>query len=108
MGHYRVSSMPERGVSCPSCGRIYVNTTKKPGDSCSCGDVFELYEDVIVQKTPVCDCGREASERYSLGIFAGLYCDECWRSSGYRDIGPEGFDPLDAGEEYEPEPEVIG
>lgn len=41
--------------------------------------------------------------RYSLGIYAGRYCDDCWVSSGYRDEGPEGFDPMDAGETYEAE-----
>lgn len=39
--------------------------------------------------------------RYSLGIYAGRYCDPCWEESGYRKEGREGFDPLDAGERYE-------
>jgi hypothetical protein len=42
-----------------------------------------------------------AEERYSLGIYAGKYCDEGWKKSGYRDEGPEGFDPSYAGECYE-------
>jgi len=40
-------------------------------------------------------------ERYSLGLYAGRYCDPCWKESGYRDEGPEGFDPTYAGESYE-------
>lgn len=51
------------------------------------------------------DCKVEASkydlERFSLGIFAGYWCDECWPKAGYRMEGPEGFDPMDAGESYE-------
>ena len=51
-------------------------------------------------------CGKESEEymeeRYSLGIYAGRYCsDKCWKNSGYRDEGPEGFDPTFAGERYE-------
>lgn len=41
-----------------------------------------------------------ADERYSLGIYAGKYCDECWDKSGYRKEGIEGFDPNYAGESY--------
>lgn len=52
-----------------------------------------------------CGCGDEdtSEERYSLGIYAGIYCDECWDKSGYRKEGREGFNPLDAGEAYEAE-----
>ncbi len=42
-------------------------------------------------------------ERYSLGIYAGRYHDNCWSKSGYRKEGREGFDPADAGEAYEAE-----
>lgn len=45
-------------------------------------------------------CGKEASERYSLGVYAGRFCDECWELSGYRNEGESGFDPSDAGEHY--------
>jgi len=107
MGHYDKYPVLERGVRCVSCDRTYVNTTHKPGDLCSCGDAFELYEDTIINKIPICNCGREARERYSLGIFAGLFCNECWSSSGFRNTGPEGFSSSDAGEEYESEPEII-
>jgi hypothetical protein len=40
-------------------------------------------------------------ERYSLGIYAGKYCDFHWLRSGYRDEGSSGFDPVDCGERYE-------
>lgn len=39
--------------------------------------------------------------RYSLGIYAGRYCDKCWKESGYRKDDASGFDPLDAGESYD-------
>ena len=43
-------------------------------------------------------------ERYSFGIYAGRYCsDKCWKESGYRDEGPEGFDPDYAGERLDDE-----
>jgi hypothetical protein len=52
-------------------------------------------------------CGKEEEymeERYSLGIYAGRYCsDECWKKSGYRDEGVEGFDADYAGEHYDEE-----
>ena len=43
--------------------------------------------------------------RYSFGIYAGRYCDDCWPKSGYRDATDHDakFDPLDAGEVLEPE-----
>jgi hypothetical protein len=48
-------------------------------------------------------CGSvEAEQRYSLGLYAGKYCEPCWDKSGYRKEGKEGFDPMDAGESYEP------
>jgi hypothetical protein len=48
------------------------------------------------------DCQEDfADERYSLGIYAGRWCDRHWASSGYRQEGPSGFDPADAGESYE-------
>jgi hypothetical protein len=56
----------------------------------------------VERSVPVCRCGSEdAEERYSLGIYAGVWCAPCWKTSGYRDEGPSGFDPLDAGEAYE-------
>ena len=30
-----------------------------------------------------------------------VWCTPCWKASGYRDEGPGGFDPLDAGEAYD-------
>lgn len=106
MGGYEIRSMIHRGVRCPFCGVVLINTTERPGGRCKCGGRYMRYEEVSVERIPVCNCGREARERYSLGVYAGLFCDECWRHAGYRDEGPEGFDPLDAGEAYEPEPEV--
>jgi hypothetical protein len=44
-----------------------------------------------------------AETRYSMGIYAGRYCDIGWKNSGYRDVGPEEFDPSYAGESLEPE-----
>lgn len=49
------------------------------------------------------DDDDEVYEQFSLGIFAGYWHDECFKESGYRQEGPEGFDPMDAGEHYEPE-----
>lgn len=43
----------------------------------------------------------EGRARYSLGIYAGRYCDNCWDESGYRKEGPEGYDYMDAGEYYD-------
>jgi hypothetical protein len=51
---------------------------------------------------PCSTCGKEDGEpRYSLGIYAGRYCDPCWETSGYRKEGRDGFHPDDAGESYE-------
>jgi len=51
-----------------------------------------------------CKCGKlDVEEQFSLGITAGYWCDPCWAKSGYRKEGPEGFDPMDAGESYEEE-----
>ena len=49
------------------------------------------------------ECNEEAKLRYSLGIYAGRWCDEHWKTAGYRKEGPEGFNPLDAGESYDEE-----
>ena len=49
-----------------------------------------------------CD-SLEAEPRYSLGIYAGRWCDEHWATSGYRKEGSAGFHPEDAGESYEEE-----
>ena len=42
----------------------------------------------------------ESEDRYSLGIYAGHYCDRHWAESGYRDEPAGAFDPDDAGETY--------
>lgn len=50
------------------------------------------------------DCkSRHVEPRYSLGIYAGTWCDKHWAESGYRKEGREGYDYLDAGEHYEPD-----
>lgn len=46
-------------------------------------------------------CDKEGYVRYSLGIYAGRYCDEHWAESGYRKERREGFSEQDAGERYE-------
>lgn len=45
----------------------------------------------------------EVYERYSLGIYAGRWCDKHWATSGYRKEGASGFDPADCGEAYDEE-----
>jgi len=58
-----------------------------------------------MDRTPQCgnhECtSDEVYERYSLGIYAGKWCEPHWDTSGYRKEGREGFDPADAGESYE-------
>lgn len=46
---------------------------------------------------------RWADEQYSMGCYAGRYCETCWPKSGYRDaIDPDvRFNPADAGESLE-------
>lgn len=44
---------------------------------------------------------REASERRSMGVYAGMYCGICWKSDGRNH--DRQFDPADAGESYGPE-----
>lgn len=41
----------------------------------------------------------EAAERYSMGVYAGTYCDDCWERDGRNHNHT--FDPLDAGEHYD-------
>ena len=40
-----------------------------------------------------------ANERFSMGIYAGMYCDKCWAKDGRNHN--RAFDPADAGESYE-------
>lgn len=46
-------------------------------------------------------CNGDPEERYSLGIYAGRWCNRHWKTSGYRDEPASAFDPLDAGERYD-------
>lgn len=41
-----------------------------------------------------------AEERHSFGYYAGRYCDQCWKNSGFRDANDDSaeFSELDAGE----------
>jgi hypothetical protein len=39
-----------------------------------------------------------ADERYSMAIYAGMYCDACWSEDGRNHS--RDFDPMDAGEHY--------
>lgn len=45
--------------------------------------------------------GQPAEERHSMGVYAGMYCDECWSKDGRNH--DRQFDPLDAGEHYSTE-----
>jgi hypothetical protein len=105
-------TVDEHGVRCPVCGSGWYRMTAAARAAigtvcrtCSRGTFREYHEEKsFVTKVPVCRCGsRDASERQSLGIYAGVWCDRCWEESGYRKEGPEGFDPLDAGEAYGPD-----
>jgi hypothetical protein len=44
---------------------------------------------------------RGASERYSMGVYAGILCDACWAEDGRNH--DRAFDPMDAGEAYSEE-----
>lgn len=37
-----------------------------------------------------------ADERYSMGVYAGMLCDECWKNDGRNH--DRQFDEMDAGE----------
>lgn len=45
--------------------------------------------------------GQSASERYSMQVYAGMYCDNCWKEDGRNH--DRRFDPMDAGEHYSEE-----
>ena len=44
---------------------------------------------------------RDASERYSMGVYAGMLCDACWKDDGRNH--DRQFDPMDAGERMDEE-----
>ena len=44
---------------------------------------------------------RAASERHSMGVYAGMYCGPCWAADGRNH--DRAFDPMDAGEAYDAE-----
>ena len=41
-----------------------------------------------------------ADQQFSFGVYAGIYCEACWKKSGYRDAtDPEAeWSPEDCGE----------
>ena len=41
---------------------------------------------------------RQADERYSMDVYAGMYCDACWKADGRNH--DRQFDPADAGEAF--------
>jgi hypothetical protein len=45
--------------------------------------------------------GAAGEERFSMGVYAGVYCDPCWAADGRNH--DRKFDPMDAGEHMEPE-----
>jgi ribosomal protein L37AE/L43A len=45
-------------------------------------------------------CEKPGYTRHSLGIYAGRWCDQHWKTSGYRDEPASAFDPADAGETW--------
>jgi hypothetical protein len=63
----------------------------------------------MTEKVMVCgtclvtEDSADVRTRYSLGIYAGHYCPDCWAKSGMRKEGREGFDSMDAGESYDPD-----
>lgn len=71
----------------------YSDGTYKFDTSNVCHHCREKHE---MQLTPF----KMADTRTSFGIYAGRYCDDCWKNSGYRDAtDPDAiFDPMDAGE----------
>lgn len=68
-----------------------------------CHDHSAQYEDSrVIVSCQGCGDHTEWKERYSLGIYAGKWCDKCWKTSGYRDEPASAFNPMDAGEPYDP------
>jgi hypothetical protein len=67
-----------------------------PWKDWTCNKCRKTNADLSSNESPI-------EERYSLGIFAGRWCDPCWEASGYRKEGREGFDPSYAGEHYDEE-----
>ena len=71
--------------------------------TCQCVEPERVYDPENRYHCHHCKSGNEADEQYSFGCYAGRYCDECWRNSGYRDAADPcaRFDPADAGESLE-------
>lgn len=107
----------DHGVHCPNCkgGWFSMNDRARAAIGTPCtnelckGSLLVEYRETHTQVSKVMICSTcerdtdhcDVEERYSLGIYAGHYCSSCWAKTGYRKDGPEGFDPLDAGESYD-------
>ncbi|MDE3097559.1 MAG: hypothetical protein KGK07_16355 [Chloroflexota bacterium] len=61
---------------------------------------LDVYDEDCRYHCHHCKSGRESEERTSFGVYAGRWCDACWKTSGYRDAVDDSarFDSLDAGE----------
>lgn len=59
----------------------------------------ELYGRYFCRRCADQDKWSQARERFSMGIYAGMYCAKCWAEDG-RNHNRD-FDPMDAGESYE-------
>lgn len=67
----------------------------------NCEGIIERLEDQWIQTgmEPLCTmCDKPGEEQYSLGLYAGVYCHDCWGKTSYRKEGR--FSPADAGESY--------
>lgn len=87
-------------------GDLPSRVAKTVGTPCKCGGTITDRTEETVRTVKEwfcshCDGANPSQDRYSLGIYAGHMCDAAWDKSGYRKDGPEGFDPMDAGESYE-------
>ena len=72
-------------------------------DTCNrCLDEHQRSDDDLAATAQACAIAHEgeSEDRYSLGVYAGHYCDRHWAESGYRDAPASAFDPDDAGETY--------
>ena len=58
----------------------------------------KLYGRYYCRRCACDDKWKPASECFSMGIYAGMYCGPCWAADGRNHDRP--FDPMDAGESY--------
>ena len=69
-------------------------------DDCRCQGE-KLYDRYYCRRCADKNQWEPAGERFSMGVYAGMYCDECWKNDG-RNHSRQ-FDPMDAGESYSEE-----